>query len=446
MSIKNWPGGFVKPIPPTVVGGRGSAGSAKGVWTLEQATNQIKQGLWQTPGVVPGAPTIGTATAGNNSATVAFTAPADNGGFAVTGYTATSSPGGITGTGASSPVTVTGLTNGTPYTFTVTATNYVGTGAASAASNSVTPAVPDLGIFIGGRTLIAPSTVQATARYVNISSLGNSLTWGNLASGQTYVTASGGASTTRAVWGGGLLAAGTNTNVIQYATFATTATLSDFGDLTAVRQWCSGGSNSTRALFYGGRDGSRSNIIDYVTIATTGNATDFGDTVQYGQDGGASYTSTTEFFYAGGERDGYNNTSTRYRLIIATTGNTAFYGNLSASRDNCQGASNSTYGIVGGGVQSSPIATIDRHTMSSSGDSTFFGNLTTAQANYGCAGNSTRIIFYGGNNFVGSVVNPIYYVQYATTGNAVDFGDINAVGADDSIYNVGGASNAHGGL
>lgn len=89
--------------------------------------------------VVPGAPTIGVATAGNTQATVSFTAPASNGGAAVTGYTVTSNPGGITGTGAASPITVTGLTNGTAYTFTVTATNGAGTGSASAASNSVTP-------------------------------------------------------------------------------------------------------------------------------------------------------------------------------------------------------------------------------------------------------------------------------------------------------------------
>jgi len=89
----------------------------------------------------PDAPTIGTATAGAGSASVAFTAPANVGGGAITGYTVISSPGSIIGTGASSPVTVSGLTNGTAYTFTVVATNAYGTGPASAASNSVTPAV-----------------------------------------------------------------------------------------------------------------------------------------------------------------------------------------------------------------------------------------------------------------------------------------------------------------
>lgn len=89
--------------------------------------------------VVPGAPTIGTATGGNAEATVAFTAPASAGGATITGYTVTASPGGATATGAASPITVTGLTNGTSYTFTVAATNSVGPGAPSAASNAVVP-------------------------------------------------------------------------------------------------------------------------------------------------------------------------------------------------------------------------------------------------------------------------------------------------------------------
>ena len=91
--------------------------------------------------VVPGAPTIGTATAGNAQATISFTAPASNGGSTITSYTVTSNSGSHTGTGSASPITVTGLTNGTAYTFTVTAHNSVGTGSASSASNSVTPTV-----------------------------------------------------------------------------------------------------------------------------------------------------------------------------------------------------------------------------------------------------------------------------------------------------------------
>ena len=94
--------------------------------------------------VVPGAPTIGAATAGDAQAIVTFTPPASTGGAPIMagGYTVTSNPLGATGTGSSSPITVTGLTNGVAYTFTVTATNSAGTGSASAASNSVTPASP----------------------------------------------------------------------------------------------------------------------------------------------------------------------------------------------------------------------------------------------------------------------------------------------------------------
>jgi len=96
-----------------------------------------------TPMGVPDAPTSVTATAGNGQATVAFTPPANTGGGAIINYTVTvlvgGVPTGITATGTGSPITVPGLTNGTAYTFTVTASNAVSTSAASAASGAVTP-------------------------------------------------------------------------------------------------------------------------------------------------------------------------------------------------------------------------------------------------------------------------------------------------------------------
>lgn len=135
-----------------------TATNANGTGLPSAASNSV------TPSTVPGAPTIGTATKGNAQATVAFTAPANNGGSAITGYTITSNPGGMTATGISSPLTVTGLTNGTAYTFTVVATNVNGNSLASAASNSITPSagpgVPTIGTATKGN---AQATVTFTA-------------------------------------------------------------------------------------------------------------------------------------------------------------------------------------------------------------------------------------------------------------------------------------------
>ena len=118
----------------------------------------------------PGAPTGVTATAGNAAATVQWTVPGD-GGSPITGYTVTPYVGGIAqpATQVAAPATtatVSGLTNGTTYTFTVTATNAVGTGPASAPSNAVTPSAPTPPGAPTGVTATAGSaaaTVQWTA-------------------------------------------------------------------------------------------------------------------------------------------------------------------------------------------------------------------------------------------------------------------------------------------
>ncbi|MBK8077313.1 MAG: fibronectin type III domain-containing protein [Kineosporiaceae bacterium] len=96
-----------------------------------------------TPTTVPGAPTGVTATASTTTsgqASVAWTAPASNGGSAITSYTATATASGQTTrtcTAASSPCTLTGLVDGITYSVTVTATNAMGTGAASSSATVV---------------------------------------------------------------------------------------------------------------------------------------------------------------------------------------------------------------------------------------------------------------------------------------------------------------------
>ena len=91
-------------------------------------------------GAVPLPPTIGTASLTALTASVPFTGPNDFGDAAISTYTATSNPGSISVSNASSPISVPGLTAGTAYTFTVTATNSYGISNASSASNSVTTA------------------------------------------------------------------------------------------------------------------------------------------------------------------------------------------------------------------------------------------------------------------------------------------------------------------
>jgi hypothetical protein len=108
---------------------------------------------------VPLAPTIGTATAtGSTTATVTFTAPSDNGGATITGYTTS---GGGSGSGASSPISVTGLSGGTAYSFTVTATNSAGTSAASGGSNTITTSLA-IGQAYGGGYYAGQTNVSGT--------------------------------------------------------------------------------------------------------------------------------------------------------------------------------------------------------------------------------------------------------------------------------------------
>jgi hypothetical protein len=112
--------------------------------------------------VIPNALTMGTATddGTGQGVNVSFT-PVSN--TDVNYYTVTSSPSGIIDRGTVSPINISGLVSGTSYTFTVTATNSLGTSAASTPSNSVTPA--------GGYESIATASFTGSTSIINFTSI-----------------------------------------------------------------------------------------------------------------------------------------------------------------------------------------------------------------------------------------------------------------------------------
>ena len=88
---------------------------------------------------LPDPPTNINATAGNSSASVSFTPPLNNGGSPILNYIVTSNPENISSSGSNSPISVSGLTNGQSYTFTLVAVNSIGASVVSSVSNSIIP-------------------------------------------------------------------------------------------------------------------------------------------------------------------------------------------------------------------------------------------------------------------------------------------------------------------
>jgi sugar lactone lactonase YvrE len=331
-----------------------------------------------------------------------------------------------------SPVTVTGLTNGTSYTFNVWAINAFGWSVASDASDGVSPAAPPIAIYAGGE----PSGASAvnTMSFKDITSTGNFSDFGDL----TVVLYKGAAvgTSTRAVF-----ASGNGNNTMGYVNPQSTGNATDFGDLagprntTQLRQEFGAAGNSTRGLFLGG--GGISNVCDYITIATLGNTTDFGDlnTAVEKADGCGS---PTRAICGGGADNGSNNTI-QYRTF-ATLGNFSDFGDLTTAYSNDPAAfSSDTRGLIGG---TNGNARMDYITIASTGNAAEFGNLSDG-INYGPSGASsnTRGLVGGGSGWTAGA-NTVEYFTIASLGNATDFGNLSY----SPLYHPTSASAGHGGL
>ena len=122
--------------------------------------------------------------------------------------------------------------------------------------------------------------------------------------------------------------------------------------------------------------------------------------------------------------------------MIATLGNGASFGDLTAARRGCGGACNSTRGIWMGGDNPADTNTIDYVEFASLGDAMDFGDLYQSKGrSQGHVSSPTRGIAVGGGP------NVIQYIQLMSKGNSIDFGDLTR--SNDEIAS---ASNGHGGL
>ena len=211
----------------------------------------------------PDSPTEVSGTAGDTQVAVSFTAPSDVGGSAITGFRAQSNTG-VGVSGSASPLTVTGLTNGTAYTFNVWAINAFGYSAPSDASTGVTPILSTRAFYAGGYT----TSPQNQIAYFNMASGGeNAQDFGDLTQARFYPSCA--SSSTRGIWEGGYDGSSTEYNTLDYITIASTGNATDFGDIsTGGHKSGSGCSNSTRAVWTLGRNSSNdnTNTIHYSTV------------------------------------------------------------------------------------------------------------------------------------------------------------------------------------
>jgi large repetitive protein len=380
----------------------------------------------------PDAPTGVDAAGGDASASVSFTPPANVGGSAISAYYAVSNPGQITASAASSPVSVTGLTNGTSYTFAVWALNTYGPGPFSAASGSVSPAAPT-GLFAGGYTPSASNVIQ----YVTITTTGNATDFGDLTVTRTQFPA-GASSSSRGLFAGGTDGSGGGArSSIDYVTIAAGGNAANFGNLASILYSLAACSNSTRGVFAGGNTNSGTyGTMEYVTIATTGNTTYFGDliTPTYVWMGSGS---PTRGVFGGGYAGGYTNVI-QYITIASAGTNAGDFGDLTGQKYSSSSTSSDTRALFCAGYQDGvgSIANVDYITIATTGNASNFGNLTAATDVSAATGSNVRALIAGRS---GS--NVIEYLTIASTGNGTDFGDLLS-----NTTQLTACSNAHGGL
>ena len=287
--------------------------------------------------------------------------------------------------------------------------------------------VGDIAMFNGGNNR------QTSIDFFTISTLGNSLDFGD-STANHYYGGSGGNSTRYIMFGD------TSTNdVIDYVQISTKGNAADFGNLNAAVEKSKGAmANNTRTVVGGeyGNPGFK-NIIEYVVTATIGNSSDFGDLTVARSSVGQCSSSTRGVVLGGATPTA---TNVMDYVTIANTGNATDFGDTTVGARETTASSSTTRGVrFGARIDPNISNVIDYITIASTGDAQDFGDLAATTKGAASSSNNTRAVAIAGNT--GSDIDVMQYVTIASTGNAADFGDLSSATIAGSA-----GSNCHGGL
>ena len=253
--------------------------------------------------------------------------------------------------------------------------NAVDFGVLTGARNNIASCSSNIrGVWGGGSAASYVNTID----YVTIASQGNAISFGTLSTvNRAYLSAC--SSSTRGLFGGGYTTSPANAtvNVIDYIQFSTLGNAVDFGDLFTGRYSASSFSSPTRAIWAGGAPSANTlNIIDYVTIASTGNAVKFGEltTKRWGQ---AGCSNSVRGISAGGGINTPTFTNIMDYVTIASLGNAIYFGDLTEVKNRPGGCATQIRGVFGG---SSPTGNVIEYvTIASTGNAIDFGDLTVGR-------------------------------------------------------------------
>ena len=288
-------------------------------------------------------------------------------------------------------------------------------------------------VLMGGET---PTPAISDITYANISSLGNTINFGDLLTGR--YGGSGMSNSTRGVIAGGWASPANNFD-IEYITIASEGNAIDWG-INNTGGWGSQGtSSSTRGLTAGGGYPSASATIESIFFSTVGTKEDWGDiSAERGRGTTGCNNSTRSVFFGG-----YSPApiSTIEYKTTASNGDTVFFGELIAAGRLISGMSSSTRGVIGTSNFGAGDAHIGYITTATTGNAQYFGDLTAPRSRGGATSNQIRGLYLGGIHSSAGV-NTIDYCTISTAGNFVDFGDLTTGGLQQQIC----VSDSHGGL